>query len=95
MKIAADTQKYLSPADTAVKKAAVRQTEESGKSAKQQSDAFSVQLSGAVEQMKTSSDESDAVRQAKVDAIRQQLATGTYNISGKDVADKIIGVLKG
>ncbi len=37
----------------------------------------------------------DEARRERVDAIRQQLAEGSYNISGKDVANKILNVLKG
>ena len=37
----------------------------------------------------------DEARRARLDLIRQQLAEGTYNISGKDVADKMLNVLKG
>lgn len=37
----------------------------------------------------------DEARRERVNAIRQQLAEGSYNISGKDVADKILNVLKG
>jgi len=36
----------------------------------------------------------DDVRLDKVAAIREQLAKGNYNISGKDVADKILNALK-
>jgi anti-sigma28 factor (negative regulator of flagellin synthesis) len=36
----------------------------------------------------------DEARLERLIAIRQQLAEGTYNISGKDVADKILKVLK-
>lgn len=36
----------------------------------------------------------DEVRRGRLDLIRQQLAEGSYNISGKDVADKILKVLK-
>lgn len=36
----------------------------------------------------------DEIRRERLDLIRQQLAEGSYNISGKDVADKIIKVLK-
>ena len=45
--------------------------------------------------MNTPIQEDDEIRRQKVDAIRQQLASGTYNISGKDVADKILNALKG
>jgi flagellar biosynthesis anti-sigma factor FlgM len=37
----------------------------------------------------------DEVRRERLSIIRQQLAEGSYNISGKDVADKILNVLKG
>ena len=58
-------------------------------------DAFSVKLSSALEQMKsTSSLENDDARRDKVAAIRKQLASGTYNISGKDVASKILNAIK-
>jgi len=36
----------------------------------------------------------DEARQARVAAIRAQLASGDYNISGKDVANKILDLLK-
>lgn len=41
-----------------------------------------------------STGESDDISHDRVAAIRDQLAAGTYNISGKDVARKILGVLK-
>jgi len=37
----------------------------------------------------------DEARRERLNSIRQQLAEGSYNISGKDVADKILNVLKG
>ena len=37
----------------------------------------------------------DAARRERLSAIQKQLAEGSYNISGKDVADKILNVLKG
>jgi anti-sigma28 factor (negative regulator of flagellin synthesis) len=37
----------------------------------------------------------DEARRERLNVIRQQLASGSYNISGKDVADKILNVLKG
>ncbi len=64
------------------------------KAAQQPGAAYSVQLSAAVEQMKTTP-EDDTVRLDKVAAIRDKLASGAYNISGKDVANKILSALKG
>lgn len=37
----------------------------------------------------------DEARRERLDLIRQQLAQGSYNISGKDVADKMLNLLKG
>lgn len=37
----------------------------------------------------------DEARRERLNVIRQQLAEGSYNISGKDVADKILNILKG
>ena len=51
--------------------------------------AINVKISATVLQMSE-----DEARIARLNAIRRQLAEGTYNISGKDVADKILKVLK-
>ena len=37
----------------------------------------------------------DVSRRERLHVIRQQLAEGSYNISGKDVANKILNMLKG
>jgi negative regulator of flagellin synthesis FlgM len=37
----------------------------------------------------------DEARRERLNIIRQQLAEGSYNISGKDVAEKMLKVLKG
>ena len=37
----------------------------------------------------------DEARRERLNVIRQQLSEGSYNISGKDVANKILNVLKG
>lgn len=34
--------------------------------------------------------EASDVRQDKVDAIRQQLASGTYSVTGEDMADRLV-----
>ena len=62
--------------------------------ADQKSDAFNVQLSDKVKDMMAAVPSEDEVRLDKVAAIREQLAKGNYNISGKDVADKILNALK-
>ncbi len=37
----------------------------------------------------------DEAHRERLNIIRQQLAAGSYNISGKDVADKMLNALKG
>lgn len=54
-----------------------------------QDQAATVEISTTAQQMSE-----DEARIERLNAIRRQLAEGTYNISGKDVADKILKVLK-
>lgn len=95
MKIESGNKSNIAVLDVTLKKTAARPTDGASQSAKAESKAFSVQLSTAVERMNTSAPEDEEIRRQKVDAIRQQLASGTYNISGKDVANKILSTLKG
>jgi negative regulator of flagellin synthesis FlgM len=60
---------------------------------KRSTEAYSVDLSPTAEQQR-STQNADEISRERVAAIRDQLASGTYNISGKDVANKILGVLK-
>jgi flagellar biosynthesis anti-sigma factor FlgM len=57
-------------------------------------EAYNIQISDKVKEMMSVSSEEEAIRLDKVAAIREQLAMGNYNISGKDVADKILKALK-
>jgi flagellar biosynthesis anti-sigma factor FlgM len=57
-------------------------------------DAFSVDISAAAEQKAAAAAEEDQARRDKVAAIRAQLAAGSYNISGRDVAEKLLESLK-
>ncbi|HEY3308277.1 MAG TPA: flagellar biosynthesis anti-sigma factor FlgM [Desulfuromonadaceae bacterium] len=91
-----NTKNLYNPALDASKKPASLPVGESAQPAKADGDAFSVALSSAVEKLKTAPEpEDDQARRDKVQAIRQQLASGTYNLSGKDVANKIVNNLKG
>ncbi len=54
-----------------------------------QDQAVTVEISSTALQMSD-----DEARIERLNSIRRQLAEGTYNISGKDVADKILKVLK-
>ncbi|HPX62036.1 MAG TPA: flagellar biosynthesis anti-sigma factor FlgM [Deltaproteobacteria bacterium] len=58
------------------------------------SNAFKVDISDTVRQMIKTLPEEDEVRRDRVAAIRDQLASGSYNISGRDVASKILNALK-
>ena len=53
------------------------------------SSAVNVDLSSTASQMAE-----DQARLDKLNTIRQQLAEGSYNISGKDVAEKMLKILK-
>ena len=91
MKIENRLQNLLPPQAAVQKKAAAKPSEGVQNTAKQP--AFSLELSAALEQMKATPNEDD-IRRDRVEAIRSQLASGTYNISGKDVANKILKALK-
>lgn len=92
MKIENVQKNYSEVLDPTRKKTAARPADGPLQPAKADN-AFSVQLSTSVERMNTPED--DEIRRQKVEAIRQQLASGTYNLSGKDVANKILNTLKG
>lgn len=84
----------LIPPQAAIQKKPVVTPPEGAKNTVKKADApFSLELSAAVERMKETPQE-DEIRRARVEAIRNQLASGTYNISGKDVANKILKALK-
>jgi anti-sigma28 factor (negative regulator of flagellin synthesis) len=64
--------------------------ESSGSPASAQKSPIEVDLSSTAVEL--ADDES---RRDRLDVIRQQLAEGSYTISGKDVANKILNILKG
>ena len=61
-------------------------------SAQDEGDAFSVELSPTTEKLLSAAPAEDTIRWEKVTSIRDQLAAGTYNISGNDVAAKMLNV---
>ena len=67
-----------------------RNGDESGAAAMPESAPVAVALSPEAVQLAD-----DEARRERLNIIRRQLAEGSYNISGKDVADKILNVLKG
>lgn len=54
---------------------------------------FSVQLTNMVEKLSSVQPSSGEIRPDKVQDISQQLASGSYNISGQDVAEKMLMAL--
>jgi flagellar biosynthesis anti-sigma factor FlgM len=94
MKIENMTINSITQMEPPIKKSGTPAATEAVHTAKKPDDAFSVDLSSKTEQL-PSTQSPDEISRDRVAAIRDQLAAGTYNISGKDVANKILGVLKG
>lgn len=93
MKIKSGSVGTISPMEPLLKKSALQGIVEPPQP-KQAGEAFSVKLSSKAEQLSKAQSQED-ISHDRVAAIRAQLASGTYNISGRDVANKILGVLKG
>jgi len=64
-------------------------------SAQEEGGAFSVKLSSTTEQLLSGTPAEEPINWEKVTSISNQLAAGTYNISGKDVAAKMLNALTG
>ena len=62
-------------------------------SAQDEGNAFSVTLSSTTEKILSGTLVEEPINWEKVASISNQLAAGTYNISGKDVANKILSAL--
>lgn len=90
MKIDDRVANYMALLDTQTAKPAANNADASEPKTAVQTSPAEVALSPKAVQLA----EDDARRQ-RLEAIRQQLAEGSYNISGKDVAGKILNVLKG
>ena len=89
MKIEDRLSNYMELLNNSSVKPAARTKEETGQTALNKSDAVKVELSSTASQMAD-----DAVRLEKLNVIRRQLAEGSYNISGKDVAEKMLKILQ-
>ena len=95
MKIDTTKLSQITALESARKKPAAKPAEELQRTTQPGKEAFSVKLSSAAEQAAAAGKIDDEARRAKVAAIRDQLASGSYSISGKDVATKILSALKG
>jgi negative regulator of flagellin synthesis FlgM len=93
MKIENETMSSIAQMEAQQKKAASHTVTESAQTVKSSDEAFRVDISSKAEQLSKPQNQ-DEISRDRVAAIRDQLASGTYNISGKDVANKILGVLK-
>lgn len=87
-----DPNKSVQPPEFLRKRGGAAGSDAAGKTAAA-GDAFVVELSSKIGRIADPRD--DAEREARVAEIRAQLASGNYNISGKDVASKMLGLLKG
>jgi flagellar biosynthesis anti-sigma factor FlgM len=68
---------------------------ESARTVAEDGGAFSVKLSATTEKLLSAAPAEESIRWEKVNSIRDQLASGTYNIGGDDVAAKMLNLLKG
>jgi flagellar biosynthesis anti-sigma factor FlgM len=90
MKIDDRVANYMALLNGETVKPATQSGETSGTQATTQPPSIEVDLSPTAVQLSD-----DEARRERLNAIRRQLAEGSYNISGKDVADKILNILKG
>ena len=89
MKIDDRLSNYMSILNNDSAKPATRTKENNGQSPLNPTVAVNVELSASASQMSE-----DEARLAKLNIIRQQLAEGSYSISGKDVAEKMLKLLQ-
>jgi len=91
MKIDSAQQNYAAELDSEQEKPAgeSRQLPQQGKA------SYKLHLSAHTQQASAEDKTEEEARRAKVEAIMEQLASGTYSISGKDVATKMLRLLKG
>ncbi|NVN90024.1 MAG: flagellar biosynthesis anti-sigma factor FlgM [Desulfuromonadales bacterium] len=101
MKIDQNIQLSPGKLESTQKTVTTRTTKEAAAPDKTGAAAFSVtisktagQLAKATELLAKAPAAEDGIRHERVAAIREQLASGSYTISGKDVATKILNVLK-
>lgn len=94
MKIDTGIGSLAGPQNKTIKGSTVRKSGDI-QSTQEEGGAFSVKLSSTTEKLLSGTSAEDTINWEKVNSIRDQLAAGTYNISGKDVATKILNALIG
>ena len=94
MKINAGIHPLAGPQNKTIKGSSTRKSADA-QSAQGEGDAFSVKLSSTTEKLLSSAPAEETINLEKVTSIKNQLAAGTYNISGNDVATKMLNALIG
>jgi flagellar biosynthesis anti-sigma factor FlgM len=94
MKINAGIQPLARPQNKTIKGSSARKSADA-QSAQEEGDAFSVKFSSTTEKLLSGTPSEETINWEKVTSIKDQLAAGTYNISGKDVASKMLNALSG
>jgi anti-sigma28 factor (negative regulator of flagellin synthesis) len=89
MKIEDRLSNYMAMLNNDSQKSAVRMKQNNGQTDLSAGDAVNVELSATASQMSE-----DEARLEKLNAVRRQLAEGSYSISGKDVAEKMLKLLQ-
>lgn len=88
-----DSLQHPAVADNTIKKPAAKQATEARQTL-QAGSAYNVSISPQAQQASSHSSEEGAMH-SRLAVIREQLASSTYNISGREVATKILSLLNG
>jgi flagellar biosynthesis anti-sigma factor FlgM len=94
MKIDTGIQPPIRPQNKTIKDSSAQKSTDA-QSVQEEGDAFSVKLSSTTEKLLSGTPAEETINWEKVTSIKDQLAAGTYNISGKDVATKMLNSLTG
>ena len=94
MKIDTGIQPPIRPQNKTIKDSSAQKSADA-QSVQEEGDAFSVKLSSTTEKLLSGTPAEETINWEQVTSIRNQLAAGTYNISGKDVATKMLNSLTG
>jgi flagellar biosynthesis anti-sigma factor FlgM len=94
MKINTGIQPLARPQDKTISGSTTQKSADA-QSAQEEGAAFSVKLSSTTEKLLSGASTEETINWEKVTSISNQLAAGTYNISGKDVATKMLNALTG
>ena len=94
MKIDSGIQPPARPQNKTIKGSSAQKSA-AAQSAQEEGDAFSVKLSSTTEKLLSGTPAEETINLEKVTSITNQLAAGTYNISGRDVAIKMLNALTG